>query len=360
MLAPFSYWPGGIYVDKVYSAPRTPDPAYYSSILANSTGLDKIPFNEVNLTLLASWASDDTDVVTVTNESIKDITSSNADYYGVYNRGRANVVAGNGGNADVSAYVLPSNSGLTGGSTRATYAATVDYDSSLSPSGPIGYSSEIGIDRHDHRSALRKTDSINIARTGSTTAGYRTVSGVLELGNSSGDLSKVKCVVFTVAPATGNSTIFTCSVSDGYPVALTLGTSQTGGFLLRTSCEEFVAGATPIDCGTYLVYGPTIQIRGSCTGNRCANKDLTMTASGTGATCTKDNSNPYCTVPLDPSSHLWSGTITLSGVPKMDIESSTTTADCTNNGTNTLSFNSQSQSQGPGDGVGVFNMCAKN
>ena len=167
----------GIYVDKVYSAPRTLDTAYYAGVVAGSTGLDKIPFNEVNLTLLASWASSNTSVITVTNEAIKDITSATSDYYGVYNRGRVNVVSGNGGNADVSAYVLPSNSGLTGGSTRATYTATVDYDSALAESGTIGYASEIGIDRHDHRSALRKSDHINIARTGTTTAGSRIVTG---------------------------------------------------------------------------------------------------------------------------------------------------------------------------------------
>lgn len=347
----------GVYVDKVYSAPRTVNSSYYDGIVAGTTGLDKIPFNEVNLTLLASWASNATSVVTVTNEPILDITSSTSDYYGVYNRGRANVEPGNGGNANITAYVLPSNSGLTGGSTRATYAAAVDYDSGLSPSGTIVYSSEIGIDPHDHRAALRRTDFINIARTGSTTAGSRAVSGILELGNSSGDLSKVNVSSCTVASATGNSTTFTCTVSDTYEGTLTLGTSQTGGFLSGTSCVV-TAGTTPFNCGNYSVYGPTIQIRGTCTGNRCADKALSMTASGTGATCTKDNSNPYCTVPLDPSTHVWSGTITLGGVPipKMDIELSPKTADCTNDGTHIIN----STNKGPADQVSLFNMCAKN
>jgi hypothetical protein len=344
----------GIYVDKVYSDPRTLDTVYYSGIVAGTTGLDKIPFNEVNLTLLASWASSNTDVVTVTNEAIKDITSATADYYGVYNRGRANVVSGNGGNADVTAYVLPSNSGLTGGTTRATYAATVDYDSSLTASGTITYDSEIGIDRHDHRSALRKSDFINIARTGSNSAGSRIVTGTLQLGNSSGDLSKVSVSSCTVSSATGNSTTFSCSVLDTFAGDLTLATSQTGGFLSATSCV-ITAGSADVDCGLYSVYGSTIQIRGTCDGNRCDHNSLTMIASN-GGICTKDKTNPYCTVPLDSSTHKWSGTITLSGVNNMDIELSPTAADCTSNGTSTINLSNQ----GPADQTSVFNMCAKN
>lgn len=348
----------GIYVDKVYSAPRTLDTTYYAGIVAETTGLDKIPFNEVNLTLLASWASSNTSVVTVTNEAIKDITSATSEYYGVYNRGRAVVQAGNGGNANVTAYVLPSNSGLTGGTTRATYAATVDYDSSLTASGTIAYDSEIGIDRHDHRSALRKSDFINIARTGTSSSGSHTVSGTLQLGNSSGDLSLISVSgsgSCTVASATGSSTTFTCSVLDTDTGTLTLTTSQTNAFLSATSCT-LVSGSADMDCGTYSVYGPTIEIRGSCTGNRCAHNTLTMTASGTGATCTKDSSNPYCTVPLDPGTKQWSGTITLSGATKMDIQRSPTAAVCSDGTTKTLSLSSQ----GPADQVSVFNMCATN
>lgn len=343
----------GIYVDKVYSAPRTLDTTYYSGILDDTTGLEKIPFNEVNLTLLASWASSNPSVVTVTNEAIKDITSATSDYYGVYNRGRANVVSGNGGNADITAYVLPSNSGLTGGTTRATYTNTVDYADNLAQSGTIGYSSEIGIDRHDHRSALRKSDFINIARAGSSSVGSRTVTGTLQLGNSSGDLSKVSVSSCTVATATGNSTTFTCTLADTFSGPLNLTTSHTGGFLSSTSCNVPADGAANVNCGSYSVYGPTIQIRGTCTGNGCNDKNLVMNASGTGASCTEDKTNPSCTVPLD-SDHQWTGTITLSGVSKIDIETSPTPASCTTNGGNSITLNQQ----GPADQPGAFNVCA--
>jgi len=347
----------GIYVDKVYSDPRTLDTVYYSGIVAGTTGLDKIPFNEVNLTLLASWASSNTDVVTVTNEAIKDITSATADYYGVYNRGRANVVSGNGGNADVTAYVLPSNSGLTGGTTRATYAATVDYDSSLTASGTITYDSEIGIDRHDHRSALRKSDFINIARTGSSTAGSRTVSGTLQLGNASGLLTGVTVTgpgSCTIASPTGNSTTFTCSVADTYAGDLTLATSQTGASLSATSCQ-LALGAADVDCGTYFIYGPTINVSGTCTGNgqSCSSKTLSLTA-GTGTTCFIGNA-PYCTVPIG-----WTGTISVSDTAKnaiVDIGAINTTTNCSS-GSSSDSLEI-STPVGPGDAPSSFVICVK-
>jgi len=343
----------GIYVDKVYSAPRTLDPTYYAGILGGSIGLEKIPFNEVNLTLLASWASNDTSVVTVTNEAIKDITSATSDYYGVYNRGRAYVVPGSGGNANISAYVLPSNSGLTGGSTRGTYTNTLDYNTSLAESGTIPYASEVGIDRHDHSSALRKSDFITIARTGATTPGSRTVTGILQLGNSSGRLTGISVSgtgSCAVAAPTGNSTTFTCSVSDTAAVNLTLATSQTGGFFSNTSCTA-EAGTVARNCGTYYVYGPTIQIRGTCTNNGCNDKDLLMTATGTGSICDENKTNPYCTVTLDNTGK-WSGTIALSGVKKIDIRTSTI-PDCTTDGTKSITLNA-----GPADQPGAFNMCA--
>lgn len=368
----------GIYVDKVYSAPRTLDTSYYDGVIANTTGLDKIPFNEVNLTLLASWASSNTSVVTVTNEAIKDITSASSDYYGVYNRGRASVLAGNGGNADVTAYVLPSNSGLTGGTTRATYASTVDYDDNLAASGTIGYHSEIGIDPHDHRSALRKTDSINIARTGSTSAGSRTVTGTLQLGNFSGLLTGVSISgagSCTVASPTGNSTTFTCSVSDSFEGNLTLATSQTGGFLSATreslsaaSCV-LTAGTSAINCGNYFVYGPKILISGSCTGtvttqgqntnNSCDRNKLTIDA-GTGSTCTNGTS-PSCQVTLNATTHTWTGTITAADSTNnaiVKIGSTGSTLNCSS-GSDSASYAVTATPLGPNDAPSTFVMCSK-
>jgi hypothetical protein len=350
----------GVYVDKVYSTPRAIDTDYYGGIVAGTTGLEKIPFSEVNLTLLASWASSNPSVVTVTNESIKDITSATSDYYGVYNRGRAVVQAGNGGSANVTAYVLPSNSGLTGGTTRATYAAPVDYDSSLTASGTIAYDSEIGIDRHDHRSALRKSDFVNIARTGTSSSGSHTAYGELRLGNTSGLLNGDTSPISVSGPGscivsvTGSSATFTCNVSDDYTGALTLATSQTGATLSATSCQ-LALGAADVNCGTYYVYGPTINVSGTCTGNgqSCSSKTLSLTA-GTGTTCFIGNA-PYCTVPIG-----WTGTISVTDTANnaiVDIGASGTTPNCgAGSSSDSLVISTE---VGPSDAPSSFVMCVK-
>ncbi len=156
-----------LYVDRVYSktAPRTLDATYYSTLASkistNATWLDLLPFNEVNVTMLANWVSVSIPitptVVKVSNDTIAD---------GGYSRGNTTIQAGSGGSADITAYLLPSNSGLTGGVQRKPVIGNVvDYDSSLAPSvTPISYGGPIGIDRDDHRSGKRKSDSLNIGR----------------------------------------------------------------------------------------------------------------------------------------------------------------------------------------------------
>lgn len=356
----------GIYVDKVYSAPRTLDSTYYAGIVSGTIGLDSISFDEVNVTLLAQWASSNTSVATVTNDAIKDIASATSDYYGVYNRGRVAVLSGTGNNANITAYVLPSNSGLTGGSTRATYTSTVDYDrSSLTPSGTIAYSSEIGVDRHDHSSALRKSDSLNIARAGSASSGSHTVSGTLQLGNYSGVLTNVSVsgspsvTSCTVATPTGNTSTFSCSVLDTYAGTLTVATSQTGGFVTGSTCT-LTAGSASVGCGSYSVYGPYMYVSGSCTGTgqSCSSNKLSITA-GTGSTCTNGNS-PQCSVLLNSITHTWTGTITATDTgnnAKVQIGESGTTQTCsTGSGSASLTISS---AIGPADAQSRFVMCDK-
>lgn len=50
--------------------------------------LAKVPFNELNLTLLANWSLDDQSYATVTNETVKTIVDASQNYYGTYSRGR--------------------------------------------------------------------------------------------------------------------------------------------------------------------------------------------------------------------------------------------------------------------------------
>lgn len=102
----------GIYVDRVYAAPRTLNPAYYSAFLSGTVTLDRIPFNEVSLTSLAGWASSHPGVVRMSDEATR--------------QGRALVQPGSGGTANISAYALPGNSGLTGGAKGESHGHTAD------------------------------------------------------------------------------------------------------------------------------------------------------------------------------------------------------------------------------------------
>lgn len=359
----------GIYVDKVYSAtsPRVTDSTYYSNLTskinANENVLDQVSFNEVNLTLLAGWRSSNTSVATVTNQEIRDIAATTNDYYGTYSRGRVNVLPGSGGNSDITADVLPSNSGLTGGSSRTNYTNTPDYDSALSQTGSIAYEAVVGIDRDDHRSGVRKADSLNISRSGSG-SGSLTISGVIAKGNNSGSLTRLSVsgtggVTCTVASPSGSETTYSCTVPDGYAGTLTLTTSQTNAYVFNTAAgstamtNSFSQSCTAGSCPKLWVFGPYIDVGGSCSGNRCSHNSLTITATGTGATCAK-GSNPYCTVPLDPATKTWSGTITINATNR-DIELSPTSASCPGD-KNTLTLSNQ----GPTDKPGTFNMCATN
>ena len=369
-----------IYVDEVYqkNSPRSLDTSnYYTPVLTriaandptNQPWLDRVSFNEVNLSLLASWKSSDTSIATVSNDTILDITSTVTDYYGVYSRGRSLVQSGTGGNTNVTAYVLPSNSGLTGGSKRATYTGTVDYTaSSLAQSGTIGYPSEIGIDPHDHASSLRKSDYLTITRTG--TGSTHTVTGTLKQGNSSASFTETAISVSgsggisCTDSITGTTGTFSCTVSDGYSGTFTITSSQSTNFFDMATNSDGSGGysstcsvsnvTTSVVCGNFWVYGPSMQVSGICTGNRCSHNSLSLTATGTGATCTKGTS-PYCTVPLDATTHQWSGSISMSGVNRMDIELSPSTASCPGDKTS-ASFTAL----GPADKPGAFDMCATN
>jgi Tfp pilus assembly protein PilV len=333
-----------IYLDRVYGedAPRTLDGTYYTAlaakIVANQADPDKVwldivPFNEVNATLLTSWYSSDGSKVSVTNAPIADVTASDANYYGVYSRGLYTVNAG--GNANIYAVLLPSTSGLTGGAKQGTYTSTVDYDpATLVDTGTaIPYSSEIGIDRHDHSMALRQSDSINISTT--TSAG---ISGEIRLGNAMGssyfsvvavkairtsDSSEVACTL----SGEGNVKGFSCAVSSGFTGRLQIiqttgtgaffdygtdtvyDTESTGGYQYES--PEIVNVTGPTSGGVFWLFSHAAEVRGSvaCSTDTICNQVEATTS--TGGTCIIGGGAVTCPVTLDASTKLWSGTVTL-------------------------------------------------
>lgn len=379
-----------LYSDRVYGeiAPRTLDAAYYT-YLANrintGTWLDLVPFNEVNVTLLASWHSDDATSVSVKNDKILSISSTASDYYGVYYRGEALVNSGGDGLANIWAHLLPGNSGLTGGATRSTYLNMVDYDASTllptaNPVGydattaPNGYASELGTDRHDHASSLRKSNSIQVSRSGSSPP---QASGSVRVGNSSADLSSVTVAqvpgstACTVSYTAGdNSGSFGCSVNYTGNVQVS-GT----GFFFNNALDvdgngSFDAGIdggayTNInscpsgDCGNFWVFGPTASVSGKCNGNQCANSTFASTTDeSTYVACTLDldGATVRCPVTLDTTSHTWVGKIRITGNGSIYVKADATSCD-SSAGTG-AKLTAASIAAGPADKQSAFNVCA--
>ncbi|MBM7456928.1 type II secretory pathway pseudopilin PulG [Oceanisphaera litoralis] len=104
----------GIYVDIV-------SPEYRQQLLDGVMGgnadatpdnlLRYVPFYEVNLTLFAEWSSSKEEVAPVSNEEVQTIVDTSEKYYGVYSRGVVNGLVE--GNADITATIRRSNSGIT-------------------------------------------------------------------------------------------------------------------------------------------------------------------------------------------------------------------------------------------------------
>lgn len=87
----------GIYLDNVYNSPDPTDNTndgvisssyitYISNKLTNTDYLNKIPFTEVNLTLLSDWSPSDANIE-VTSEPVNTIPEAASNYYGIYSRG---------------------------------------------------------------------------------------------------------------------------------------------------------------------------------------------------------------------------------------------------------------------------------
>ncbi len=373
-----------LYADRVYgkTAPRTLDATYYAALAEKihdgASWLDRLPFNEVNVTLLANWASSDASVVTVTNESISDISATAADYYGVYSRGLTLIQSGSGGSADITAYLLPSNSGLTGGTQRTPLAGVVDYDSSLAASGTISYAGPVGIDPDDHRSGMRESNSLNIARV--STASTTLVSGDIRVGNSSATLASSTDVTLSATPSTGISctiaapvagvATYTCTAGSSYNGTLSASTGTTGGFfdvggdiaydtesatVPEDSCN-ISSGAIDVNCRNFWVFGPTANVLGKCWGNECASSTFASKLDGTGpdVACTLDGSIVTCPVTLDTTAKTWTGTIKITGNGTSYVSASATCSSSDGSGAKTTA----SISAGPEDKQSAFDVCA--
>lgn len=332
-----------IYVDRVYASPRVLDADFYTQVFAatNPIGIKGIPFSEVNVTVLAGWKIKEGDA-TVTNGELQSISANNSNYYGIGTRG---LVSRNGaGEAYVQSKLLGANSGLVGG---ANLLGARD--------------AQVGIRPVDGTTEIR--DEIKIKWEG--TPGI--VSGQLYAGNDSADLTAINvsggsgC---TVAARVGDLASFSCSVSGDGNITFTTKSGRTA-FLDKSTCA--FAGGAWTDCEV-TVYGPTIKIHGTCSGNRCNNSadplTINVITTGSPTPCVRDRTTPYCVVTLTGdslASLTWSGSIQISGPRNIGIVSGSGPATCTVQ-TSASAPLSRNFTTGvwPVDQFGAFSICANN
>lgn len=106
----------GIYFDKVYdlSGSESAEYATYVTDDANEDRLEKVPFSEVNLSLLSNWVSAAPIMVTVSDEEVATISDPVNDYYGSYSRGLLETLAAAPSpGVDITSSINPGNEGIT-------------------------------------------------------------------------------------------------------------------------------------------------------------------------------------------------------------------------------------------------------
>jgi hypothetical protein len=120
----------GIYIDKIYDLDGNENPTAYSEYITqdsptNVDRIEKIPFSEVNLSLLAHWSTADGTKVTVTNEDVATIADPASDYYGTYSRGYISaLLETSASGVPITATIPDNNNGIT----QLVDATNIDVD----------------------------------------------------------------------------------------------------------------------------------------------------------------------------------------------------------------------------------------
>jgi hypothetical protein len=111
----------GVYLDTVYDLDGKASTKYMDYLAAVQNGepanpdrLEKVPFSEVNLTLLSNWSSAQSTLVSVASEPVATIADPDNDYYGTYRRGWISALdetetAG----VEITTTIRPNNDGFT-------------------------------------------------------------------------------------------------------------------------------------------------------------------------------------------------------------------------------------------------------
>ncbi|WP_055438421.1 prepilin-type N-terminal cleavage/methylation domain-containing protein [Pseudidiomarina woesei] len=125
----------GIYLDDM--SPEHESVVRQAIVNGELDWISKVPFYEVNLTLLADWQASNEPVAEVTNEAIQTIVNVDQDYYGTYSRGR--VTATSTGASEMTVTAKMGNASVLG-----SQPVHVNEQGSLSSSLTVNVDGEIG------------------------------------------------------------------------------------------------------------------------------------------------------------------------------------------------------------------------
>lgn len=111
---------------------------WLSSINTNQTGyLAQVPFYDINMTLLSRWTTSSAGIATVADDTIKTLSATNSDYYGVYRRGYATPASSGVATITASAYQGDSSIAAYQYNKNALEAAISPFESNNGNSGSV-------------------------------------------------------------------------------------------------------------------------------------------------------------------------------------------------------------------------------
>lgn len=126
----------GIYLDDM--SPEHESIVRQAIVAGEKDWISKVPFYEVNLTLLGEWQASNAPVASITNEAIQTIVDPEQNYYGTYSRGRVSAT-----NSGVSTMTVNANMGNA--SVLGSQPVHINEQGALSSSLTVAVDGEIGV-----------------------------------------------------------------------------------------------------------------------------------------------------------------------------------------------------------------------
>ncbi len=233
--------------------------------VSDSDVLKKVPFYDINMTLLSQWKSGGT-AVKVANEVIKTLESDDADYYGVYRRGYITpITVTASGAVPVTATAYQGNSSVAAyqDSKNSLEIAVSEFERDYARSGSINVTVSSSATSDGKISVIGKVYCYTLKTQGQTSI-TDCVQGQTNYLNS---LSISGTGATCQLESAGNEKaylLYNCKVSSSATTATAKVTTTTSGFLVSPATGRSLVGylngtVSPVDGGCFNVYSSAIS-----------------------------------------------------------------------------------------------------